>query len=263
MPALFAHDLFGRRVLPKLSDDLQQIIKDYYAPFQIGLQGPDLFFFYRPFSHNRVRTYGSHLHEISALPFFEHGAEIIKNTGRKTKEYAYLLGFICHYILDSECHPYVEERIEESGVEHLEIEEEFEKKLLRMDRKDPVGFPLDTLVPTDSETAEAILPFYSEVDLRTVKQSLKDLKAVKHLFTAPGAFKQTVLNTAFRLSGKYRSMKGLMNQRRDNPKCVTSSEGLLLRFNIAIEIAASMIHSFDHCIRTGEPLHPRFDRTFE
>lgn len=52
---------------------------------------------------------------------------MVRKRGESSREYAYLMGFVCHFILDSECHPYVEEYIEKSGVQHLEIEEEFEK----------------------------------------------------------------------------------------------------------------------------------------
>ena len=49
--------------------------------------------------------------------------------------------------------------IEKSGVQHLEIEEEFEKKLMRKDGKDPFSYPLARLVPVDIATADAIWPF--------------------------------------------------------------------------------------------------------
>ena len=228
MPALYAHYRFGARVSRCLDGDLKDIVKKYHAQFVIGLQGPDLFFFYRPWSLNRVSKYGYHLHSLSAAPFFEHGISVVKEKGRDSGEYAYLLGFLCHFILDSECHPYVEEMIRETGVQHLEIEEEFEN-----------------------------------MDQDTVKQSLNDLRMVKKLFHAPGAVKQDVINTVMKLLGKYDKMKGLMNQRVDNPKCQKTNAGLMERFDRAVGIGAKMIRSFDDSVRTGCKLDERFDRTFE
>lgn len=46
----------------------------------------------------------------------------------------------------------------------MEIEEEFEKKLLRIDNKDPLAYPIAKLVPTDWNTVEAIAPFHPAVD---------------------------------------------------------------------------------------------------
>lgn len=263
MPAIYAHDRFGTQTAGRLNHELKTIIEKYPASYAIGLQGPDLFFFYRPWSGNRVNQYGTHLHKISALPFFRNALEVIKERGRESAEYAYLMGFICHFVLDSECHPYVAEMIEKTGVQHLEIEEEFEKKLLRMDGKDAVAFPVAGLVPTDDTTAASIVPFYENITFAVVKQSLKDLKTVKRLFTAPGAFKQAFLNTVMKAVRQHDRMKGLMNQRTDNPKCQESNEGLMQRFDDAIGLAADMIHGFDESLRTGQELNVRFDRTFE
>ena len=49
MPALYAHDRFGRKVLEQLDGELFDIISKYYTQFQIGLQGPDIFFFYKAY----------------------------------------------------------------------------------------------------------------------------------------------------------------------------------------------------------------------
>lgn len=125
MPAFYAHDRFGKKVAEKLPVSLKKTIKSHSRQYRIGLQGPDLFFFYQAYRPNRVSKYGNHLHEISALPFFEHAVKVVRKKGAASREYAYLMGFVCHFILDSECHPYVESYIEKSGVQHLEIEEEF------------------------------------------------------------------------------------------------------------------------------------------
>ena len=58
-------------------------------------------------------------------------------------------------------------------------------------------------------------------------------------------------------------LKGVMNQRIDNPKCVESNIGLLHCFEHAVAVAVQMIQSFDESVRTGKELDARFDRTFE
>lgn len=263
MPAIYAHDRFGAQVSGKIDGELGEIIKKYYTQFEIGLQGPDIFFFYRPFAHNAVNRYGNHLHKISARPFFRHALKTVGKCGRDSRECAYLCGFICHFILDSECHPYVEYMIRKTGVQHLEIEEEFEKKLLRMDGRHPLAYPLAELIPTDEVTAEAISPFYENMNPAVVRKSLIYMKLVKRLFTAPGKLKQDILNTAMKLLGKYNKMKGLMNQRIDNPRCRVSNAGLMKRYDHAVDVAVTMICSFDESVRTGKKLDSRFDRTFE
>nr|WP_307998395.1 zinc dependent phospholipase C family protein [uncultured Merdimonas sp.] len=262
MPAFYAHDRFGKKVAERLPKGLKATVKGHYRQYRIGLQGPDLFFFYQPYRPNRVTKYGNHLHEISAMPFFEHAVKVVRKKGEKSREYAYLMGFVCHFILDSECHPYVESYIKKSGVQHLEIEEEFEKKLMRMDGKDPFSYPTARLVPVDIATADAIWPFYENISRKTVMQSLKDLRLIKRLFTAPGRIKHGAVNTALKMTGHYASMKGLMNQRKDNPKCRESNEELMKHFDAAVDLAVRMIISLDESIWTRKELDERFDRTF-
>ena len=107
--------------------------------------------------------------------------------------------------------------IEKTGVQHLEIEEEFEKKLLRMNGHDPFSFPIAELIPTDALTAETIHPFYCKgIDHKTVRASLRYMKLIKQFFTAPCPVKYRIIDVLMKLSGKYVSFKGLMHQRTDN-----------------------------------------------
>ena len=263
MPAIYAHDRFGEKVAKKLDGELKRFVFEYYPQFEIGLQGPDIFFFYRPYTKNRVVKYGNHLHAISAKPFFEHEMKVINKRGRDSAQYAYLLGFICHYILDSECHPYVEQMIEKTGVQHLEIEEEFEKYLLKKDGQDPLSFRLAALVPTDVMTAKAIAPFYENITWKTARKSLYWLRFVKNLFRAPRSLKRGTINTVMRLTGQYDKIKGLMHQKKDHPKCTETNKGLNQRLEGAVDLAVMMMESFDESLRSGLRLNERFDRTFE
>ncbi len=161
MPAVYAHDRFGAEVSERMTGELKEIIRKYEAQYRIGLQGPDIFFFYGYHTENKVVRFGEHLHHTSAAPFFRHAVKTVRKIGRDSGAYAYLLGYLCHFVLDSECHPYVEQMIGETGVMHLEIEEEFEKLLLRLEGENPFTYPLADLIPTDGETAAAIQLFYS------------------------------------------------------------------------------------------------------
>lgn len=263
MPAIYAHDRFGREVASKLSGEIKEIIKRYYTQFQIGLQGPDILFFYRPFYINAVAKYGIHLHHISAYPFFEHAVKVVKKRGRNSREYAYLLGFICHYALDSECHPYVSEMMKKTKVAHMEIEAEYEKMLLRMDGENPFSYPVADLVPADEVTARAIAPFYEKVNEKIVQKSLLWLRFVKRLFTAKHKWKHDLINLVLKLAGQYHTYNGLLHQRIDNEKCVESSLGLLRRMHHAVEVAEVLMQDFDACVQGKHTLGLRFDRNFE
>lgn len=268
MPAVYAHDRFGKIVSEQVPGDLHKFIERYYTQFEIGLQGPDIYFFYLFNTPNRIVKYGNHLHHISAMPFFRYAVSVIRKKGRDSREYAYLLGFLCHFTLDSECHPYVSEMIGVTGAQHLEVEEEFEKLLLRMDQEDPFSYPMGNLIPTDEDTVQAILPFYrsdpdSPITRKIIRISLQDMKTIKRFFTAPRSWKYHSINTLMKMTGKYPYLKGLMHQRIDNPCCSVSNDGLMQRFDDAVPIAVRLMGQLDACIRTGSELPERFDRTFE
>ncbi len=263
MPAFYAHDRFGNDVYAKLPKTLQEKIAKYPSLFRIGLQGPDIFFFYQPYRKTKVAKYGNALHAISARPFFEHAIKVVREEGTDSASYVYLLGFICHFILDSECHPYVDEMIKVSKVEHLEIEAEFEKKLLRLDKQDALAYDASKVIVDDRFSALAIAPFYEGISTKEVQDSLHDMKRVKKLFCAPNAMKQNMINAALHLSGHYRQLNGLMMQRKDNPNCFESNEGLLRRYQKAIAVAGKMIVHFDDCVVHGTILDKRMNATFE
>jgi hypothetical protein len=103
MPSCVAHYQFGRDVLCRLGSDLQSSVEEYEKEYVIGLQGPDIFFFYRPYSKNRISQYGEARHSQSAIRMF---APILENVLEKAA-LSYMLGLVCHYVLDKRCHPYV------------------------------------------------------------------------------------------------------------------------------------------------------------
>ena len=264
MPAIYAHERFGSMVSGYLNRELQTVIETHRPEFHIGLQGPDIFFFYKGWTENAVTRYGAHLHDVSAGSFFEHARKVVRHYGRCSAEYAYLMGFICHYALDSECHGYVEEMVEKTGVNHVEIEEEFEKYLLREDGIDAISFPAGDLIPTDVQSAIAIAPFYSrDVDAELVLSCLKDMKLIKRIFTAPCDGKQKLINQTLKLMGRYEELKGHMYQKEDNPKCAQSNVRLHELFEQAAPVAVSLLEQFDISVCTGAPLSERFNRDFK
>ena len=122
MPANYTHYRFGKCVLQVFPESLSDIVSHDLQAFYTGLHGPDLFFYHRPFSGHSLRTYGTRLHDEPAAAFFEKGAEVVRCADQDTT-LCYLLGFLCHFVLDSACHEYIDEYDEEGKkyiLEHLD-----------------------------------------------------------------------------------------------------------------------------------------------
>lgn len=138
MPTTYAHDLFGKRVYRKLSAKLQHLIRSNENLYRIGQHGPDILFYYF-ISKNPVTQYGVQMHGRKAREFFEKGMAKVREE-KNPALMAYLLGFGCHYILDSTCHPYVNQVAAEGKVSHTLFEKEFDRMLMYETGKDPLRF---------------------------------------------------------------------------------------------------------------------------
>jgi hypothetical protein len=126
MPASYTHQCFGDDVLPHLSTMLQDLIKSHKDYYDLGLQGPDLFFYFHPTRQSMVKEYGLKLHQESAHPFFEERIAYL-HMNQDERAIAYMLGFINHYLLDSALHPLINKTGRhfacERDLDHFFIEE--------------------------------------------------------------------------------------------------------------------------------------------
>lgn len=111
MPAFAAHEIFGEEALAETGGKLIEIVHRHKAVFRLGCQGPDLFFF-NPFmrcAHRKVDL-GKRLHTSEINRFFEtYMEELLALNNRQGLEIgiSYFLGFISHYTLDTQLHPYI------------------------------------------------------------------------------------------------------------------------------------------------------------
>ena len=140
MPSTYAHRRFGADVLALLPDGLRATLEQHRELYDIGLHGPDLMFYYKALQSNPVNRLGNAMHEQKGEVFFTRARTVVENAPDKDAALAYVLGFVCHFALDSTCHPYVEAYVRESGVGHCEIETEFDNALMREDGLDPIKF---------------------------------------------------------------------------------------------------------------------------
>lgn len=124
MPGFISHYLFGIKTYHSLQEcNLKNIIKHHPSSFQLGLQGPDIYFFYLPsLIGEGSKNIGSLMHDSKVHAFFKRFTremELIKEDtptasaaasfGKYHLETAisYFAGFLCHYIFDCCCHPYI------------------------------------------------------------------------------------------------------------------------------------------------------------
>lgn len=262
MPTTYAHYTFGRRVLENLNPEIRTLVSKHLPLYYLGLHGPDILFYYNPLHANPVIQAGDRLHQQNADLFFESARKIIARCPDPDAGTAYILGFICHFMLDSECHPYIEEMVSKTGVSHAEIETELDRILLVDDGLNPLKFkPTGHLSPSPRYAA-CISLFFKGISEKQILSALKSMKIHLNILAAPGHLKRLLVTAALRITGNYNKMIGLIIRPDPNPACADTCSELKTKLASAISPTVRMIQEYNAALGTSEPLSGRFKKNY-
>ena len=262
MPTTYAHYQFGKDVIRILPGPLQKAIENHRELFDIGLYGPDIFFYYRIFHKNRVNAIGYRMHEEYADTFFKHAAEVIKQSENKSAARAYIYGFICHFALDSECHKYVEKMIQVSGITHSEIEMEFDRMMLVQKHIDPMTFHRANCIHPTIKNAAVIAEFYDGVSAKEIRKTLRYMILCDKLLTAQNPIKRKVLFFGMKVAGQYEGVRGMVMSEQPNPACKKYCQILNGVYHGAVPIAGKMLGQYQGVLFQNKEISTRFHETF-
>ena len=209
MPTTYAHWRFGDKCIRMLPDDLQNIILNNRAIFDYGVHGPDIFFYYNCLKHNEVNRYGSAMHDIPYKDTLAQIKENFKKTENKDMALSYLLGFTCHFTLDSYCHGFIEKVDETMPYSHGKIESQFDRYLLIKDGFNPVTKSVTDMFHPDKKKAKVISGLFNKFDEDIIYKTLKDQKLYLNLLKDNSDIKRFFLTTAMDIA-KVPSFKDLL-----------------------------------------------------
>lgn len=263
MPTTYAHYKFGRDVISALPRPLQKAIEGSRELFDIGLHGPDIFFYYRVFSRNHVNQTGYDLHSQYADGFFRHATEVIQGVEDKSAARAYLYGFICHFALDSECHKYIEKMIQVSGISHAEIEMEFDRMLLTEDYINPVTYLATKHIHPSEKNAKIIADFFDSVTVEEVRKTLVYMIWCHRLLRAPSPLKRKILFRGMKFLNMYDTNGGMVMSMSPNPACREYCLLLKKLYAGAVPLAAGLIIQYQKVLFQNMELPTRFHETFD
>ena len=201
MPTTYAHWRFGDKCIRMLPDDLQNIILNNRAIFDYGVHGPDIFFYYNCLKHNEVNRYGSAMHDIPYKDTLAQIKENFKKTENKDMALSYLLGFTCHFTLDSYCHGFIEKVDETMPYSHGKIESQFDRYLLIKDGFNPVTKSVTDMFHPDKKMAKVISGLFNKFDEDIIYKTLKDQKLYLNLLKDNSDIKRFFLITAMDIAG--------------------------------------------------------------
>lgn len=111
MPGFATHYLFGLTTHRELNTSpMRTCIAKHPHAYALGLQGPDIFFYYPP-SHIRASgNLGSLAHKNRTGIFLRNllkSRNLFPCSPEQNIASSYIAGFLGHYILDTACHPYI------------------------------------------------------------------------------------------------------------------------------------------------------------
>ena len=262
MPTTYAHDLFGKMVYHRLDPEIQEKIKKYQTTYQIGLHGPDILFYVRPFHKNRFNQMAHRLHREEAAGFFERGRELYQKTGNE-EILAYLLGFICHFMLDSTCHPYISEYMKKTGARHDEIETEFDRALMVRTGKDPFHYQPGSVIRIEKNSVDAISEVIEGMSHKDIVRALMGSKFYTRLPICDSEKKRKIKLAVARILFMYRLADGRIIRGEPKDICLESTQHLTQLFLQTVPEAAAMINEYYKQRNGSDRLNVRFDRNYK
>lgn len=261
MPTTYTHDTFGKLVFQKLPADIRELVAEHKNSYLVGLHGPDILFYYRPFKKNEISEKGSAMHRETATAFFSKCKDYYMETGDE-EALSYVIGFICHFMLDSTCHPYIGKYMEKTGAHHDEIETELDRYFMERGGKNPFRFRPAAHLKASRESVKAIAAIL-ELSEKTVRHSIRSLRFYTGITVCRSGLKRRFLLKGMQFLGVYDSMQGHVMRRKPLKKCAESTERLVGLFKLAVPETLTVIEDFYDTLEDKSYLNGRFERNYE
>ena len=257
MPSHYAHYRFGTAAVRCFPPQVQRSIRQFRSLYDMGLCGPDLFYFYVLPMKGSVNALGAKFHHMTGQDFFQ---RVCKHLRLEPNEaaMAYLYGVLTHYCLDSAIHGFVFEKTADGEIGHIELEAEFDRYLLRLDGK-PRPHLHDSsahmkLTPGECNT---VAEFYGTTPAY-VALSLKCMTANAKLVATPNRELRKLVK---KCAGP--KMRQNFTERLPNPKCDCLNPPLLALYDEAMERLPRMMDELLAHMSHNAPLGELFEPTLD
>lgn len=258
MPSHYAHYRFGVKALELLPADAGRAVRRFRSLYDVGLHGPDIFFYHNIFIRDKIVTLGNEYHHATGEAFF---MPLCKHLRLDPSEAAtaYLWGLLAHYCLDSAVHPLVLDETASGEIGHTELETEFDRFLLKLDgNPQPNTFDFSPHIHLTDGECDTVAALYGKVSPGSIKRSVSGMaNSVKLLAMPNGNFRRTVEKAA---PG---NLKQHFMGRTPNKNCAHLDEPMLALFDDALAkfpaMAAALQDHMSHNAAFGELFEATFN----
>lgn len=254
MPNYYAHLEFGRRVLDALPLPLRRTVEAEKEAFLIGLYGPDPLFFS---PRRRVRQLGRALHRQAVRPVAARLRQAMEEN--LPMAHGYAAGFLCHFALDSACHPYVGALSGRGEVTHGQIEAELDRLLMLRVGLNPMEDTPMPPIPVSPELEQVIRTAYPGVSPRQFQGGYDMFGRASRLLTlASGAGLRSAADRLARRHSACAPLRGVLLAREPDPICEQSSADLYMLLVDAVPSTVQVLADYF----AGAPLEDWYRRDF-
>ena len=259
MPASYSHYRFGVQILPGLPADVRRPIQRYRQLFDMGLQGPD-FFFYDLHPKCDSPGLGHRFHYLSGRDFFTPICAAL-HTDPSEAGLAYLYGLLAHYCLDSHCHPLIHRFSDPDTLLHNEVETEFDRFLLIRDGKPrPHAYDRSIHLAFSREHCSLIAGFYPPATPEQILRGMQSAQRYTKLLTAKNSIHRNLADKVLRALGPEKT--GLLMHPAPNPRCAQLNPELLGPYNQALAQFPVYLEQLCSHIAYNAPLGDEFSAIF-
>lgn len=184
MPSVYAHQRFGALALERhiLPPEIERCIFRHSGMFDVGLLGPDIFFYYDPLKKTPVGELGDIFHRQSGREFFEFACTRCADEHAR----AYLYGLLGHYCLDSLCHVYIRQLVSAGKARHIALESEFDRYLLALDGvRSPHTYDMGRRIRLRWSECRSAARFFDGASNRDIARCVRQMRIANRFLASP------------------------------------------------------------------------------
>jgi len=202
MADFWTHYYCGRNLI-KEHPDLIQDEKIFY----LGCQGPDVFFYKKFAVHTSPKNLGELIHENKTNDVFREAFIYLKENQSEPLT-SYVVGWILHYILDKNIHPYINAKKDwnhkrlEANIDTYVVHKYLNKPIFRMDSEKilKVTKEHDEVIALYQEIANNV--FKISLSKKYYLKSIKNFSVFHKVFNQKNSIKRWLILLIGKLFGK-------------------------------------------------------------
>jgi len=264
MPSHYAHYYFGNQVLKSTTKGIKDIINtngNTIDSFMIGLHGPDILFFYKAHSKNPINIEGTKIHNEKGKVFLSHAINYVK-LNPTNENISYLLGFMCHFMLDTACHPLVKKHMALTNLSHSRIETEFDSFIIRNLNKDPLFINQLPHINDNLDLGKIIAPFYKTPTPEEINNSIKRMVNILNIVTSKNPVERIMAKAVLKAGKQYNKHGGMIVKKKPLSATASSNMELFDKLNEIITITNEELNYLNDSIYKDLPLTERSKLNF-